>query len=126
MKLTTTGRTVFDMAPADHENIMLEVRAMVKDAMSDQIANELQSEVIRVLLQNIDNDRIAAYVGMNLDYSRVIEYARNGLLNHLHEDERFNNRMMRLIGNATIGVTNEAVERVTALIEAKSNNNSDL
>ena len=126
MRLTTTGRTVFDMAPADHENIMLEVRAMVKDAMSDQIANELQSEVIRVLLQNIDNDRIAAYVGMNLDYSRVIEYARNGLLNHLHEDERFNNRMMRLIGNATIGVTNEAVERVTALIEAKSNNNSDL
>ena len=126
MKLTTTGRTVFDMAPADHENIMLEVRAMVKDAMSDQIANDLQSEVIRVLLQNIDNDRIAAYVGMNLDYSRVIEYARNGLLNHLHEDERFNNRMMRLIGNATIGVTNEAVERVTALIEAKSNNNSDL
>ena len=126
MRLTTTGRTVFDMAPADHENIMLEVRAMVKDAMSDQIANELQNEVIRVLLQNIDNDRIAAYVGMNLDYSRVIEYARNGLLNHLHEDERFNNRMMRLIGNATIGVTNEAVERVTALIEAKSNNNSDL
>ena len=126
MRLTTIGRTVFDMSPADHENIMLEVRAMVKDAMSDQIANELQNEVIRVLLQNIDNDRIAAYVGMNLDYSRVIEYARNGLLNHLHEDERFNNRMMRLIGNATIGVTNEAVERVTALIEAKSNNNSDL
>lgn len=126
MRLTTAGRTSFDLTPESYESMMNEVRMMVKDLMSNHIADEIQCKVRESLIQRLDAEHIAQYVGMNLDYSRVIEYARNGILNHLNEDERFNNRIMRLIGNATIGVTNEAVERVTALIEAKSNNNSDL
>ena len=126
MRLTTIGRTSFDLTPDSYESMMNEVRMMVSDLMSDQIANNIQSAVIDSLMQRLDLSTIAQYVGTNLDYSRVIEYARNGILNQLNEDERFNNRIMRLIGNATIGVNNEAVERVTALIEAKSNNNSDL
>lgn len=126
MRLTTTGRTSFDLTPESYESMMNEVRMMVKDLMSKHIADDIQSKVVASLMQTLDQGLIAQYVGMNLDYSRVIDYARNGILNQLNEDERFNNRIMRLIGNATIGVTNEAVERVTALIEAKSNNNSDL
>ena len=66
------------------------------------------------------------YAGMNLDYSRVVEYARGGIISNLLNDERFSSRLMRLVGDATVGVTNEAVERVSAIMESKSNNNSDL
>jgi hypothetical protein len=33
---------------------------------------------------------------------------------------------MRTIGDATIGVTNEAVERVTAIIQAQTTTNGDV
>lgn len=126
MRLTTRGATTFELDPDSYSKMMMEVRELMAELIATQLSTDMIEKVTYQVLKTIDTEHIAQRMAMNLDYSRVIEYARNSLFNRLNADERFNNRVMRLINEATIGVTNEAVERITALIEAKSNNNSDL
>jgi hypothetical protein len=106
--------------------MMVEVRQLVTELLTDQISTDMVAAVTRKVLDTVNYDHIAQYAGMNLDYSRVVDYARGGIISSLLNDERFSSRLMRLVGDATVGVTNETVERVTAIIESKSNNNSDL
>ena len=126
MRLTTRGTTTFELDPDSYSKMMVEVRELVTQLLTSQIASELISQIRSQILETVDYDHITYYVSANLDYSRVIDYARNGVISNLLNDERFSSRLMRLVGDATVGVTNETVERVTAIIESKSNNNSDL
>jgi len=126
MRLTTRGTTTFELDPDSYSKMMVEVRELVTQLLTSQIASELISQIRSQILETVDYDHITYYVSANLDYSRVIDYARSGIISNLLTDERFSSRLMRLVGDATVGVTNETVERVTAIIESKSNNNSDL
>jgi hypothetical protein len=126
MRLTTRGATTFELAPDSYSKMMVEVRQLVTELLTDQISVDMVATVTRKVLDTVNYDHIAQHAGMNLDYSRVVDYARGGIISHLLNDERFSSRLMRLVGDATVGVTNETVERVTAIIESKSNNNSDL
>jgi len=126
MRLTTRGATTFELDPDSYSKMMVEVRQLVTELLTDQISSDLTASITRRVLDTINQEYIAQYAGMNLDYSRVVDYARGGIISSLLNDERFSSRLMRLVGDATVGVTNEAVERVSAIMESKSNNNSDL
>ena len=126
MRLTTRGATTFELDPDSYSKMMVEVRQLVTELLTDQISTDLTASITCRVLDTINQEYIAQYAGMNLDYSRVVEYARGGIISNLLNDERFSSRLMRLVGDATVGVTNEAVERVSAIMESKSNNNSDL
>lgn len=126
MRLTTRGTTTFELDPDSYSKMMMEVRQLVTELLTSHTSTELLAQVTHQVLDTIDSEYVAQYAGMNLDYSRVVEYARSGIVSNLLNDERFSSRLMRLVGDATVGVTNETVERVTAIIESKSNNNSDL
>jgi hypothetical protein len=126
MRLTTRGATTFELDPDSYSKMMVEVRQLVTELLTDQISTDLTASITCRVLATINQEYIAQYAGMNLDYSRVVEYARGGIISNLLNDERFSSRLMRLVGDATVGVTNEAVERVSAIMESKSNNNSDL
>lgn len=126
MRLTTRGAITFELDPDSYSKMMVEVRQLVTELLTDQISSDLTASITRRVLDTINQEYIAQYAGMNLDYSRVVDYARGGIISSLLNDERFSSRLMRLVGDATVGVTNEAVERVSAIMESKSNNNSDL
>ena len=126
MRLTTRGATTFELDPDSYSKMMVEVRQLVTELLTDQISVDMVAAVTRKVLDTVNYEHIAQYAGMNLDYSRVVDYAKSGIISCLLNDERFSSRLMRLVGDATVGVTNETVERVTAIIESKSNNNSDL
>jgi len=126
MRLTTRGAITFELDPDSYAKMMVEVRQLVTELLTDHISSDLTASITRRVLDTINQEYIAQYAGMNLDYSRVVDYARGGIISNLLNDERFSSRLMRLVGDATVGVTNEAVERVSAIMESKSNNNSDL
>ena len=126
MRLTTRGAVTFELDPDSYAKMMVEVRQLVTELLTDHISSDLTASITCRVLDTINQEYIAQYAGMNLDYSRVVEYARGGIISNLLNDERFSSRLMRLVGDATVGVTKEAVERVSAIMESKSNNNSDL
>lgn len=126
MRLTSRGAVQFELDPDSYSTMMLEVRELVMTHMVGKLSEELLASITRRVLDTVDYQHLAQYTANNLDYSRVVEYARNGIIGSLLNDERFSSRLMRLVGDATVGVTNETVERVTAIMESKSNNNSDL
>jgi hypothetical protein len=126
MKLTTRGSTTFELDADSYSKMMMEVRQLVTELVTEQISSDLTENISQRILNTLDQVYIAQIASMNLDYSRVVEYARSGIIGNLLNDERFSSRLMRLVGDATVGVTNEAVERVSAIMESKSNNNSDL
>ncbi len=126
MKLTSRGAVQFELDPDSYAKMMLEVRELVMTHMVGKLSEELLASITRRVLDTVDYQHLAQYTANNLDYSRVVEYARNGIIGSLLNDERFSSRLRRVVGDATVGVTNETVERVTAIIESNSNNNGDV
>ena len=122
MRLTTRGTVTFDLTTEAYGAMMMEVRELVLQ----NITSTMTEFILQRVMENIQNDSSwMENLASNINYNALADYARRGVVSELLGNENFNSRLMRHIGNATIGVTNEAVERVTALIEAKSNNNGD-
>ena len=122
MRLTTRGAVTFDLTTEAYGAMMMEVRELVLQ----NITSTMTEFILQRVMESIQNDSSwMENLASNINYNALADYARRGVVSELLGNENFNSRLMRHIGNATIGVTNEAVERVTALIEAKSNNNGD-
>ena len=122
MRLTTRGTVTFDLTTEAYGAMMMEVRELVLQ----NITSTMTEFILQRVMESIQNDSSwMENLASNINYNALADYARRGVVSELLGNENFNSRLMRHIGNATIGVTNEAVERVTALIEAKSNNNGD-
>ena len=126
MRLTTRGAVTFDLTPEAYSAMMMEVRELVMSTMTDQLTSDIVKKVIDNIRQTWSESDMMLNIASNINYSQLADYARRGVVSELLGNENFNSRVMRHIGDATIGVTTEAVERVTALMEAKTNNNGDV
>jgi hypothetical protein len=76
MRLTTRGATTFELDPESYSKMMAEVRQLVTELLTDQISTDMVASVTRKVLDTVNYEHIAQYAGMNLDYSRVVDYAR--------------------------------------------------
>ena len=122
MRLTTRSAVTFDLTTEAYGAMMMEVRELVLQ----NITSTMTEFILQRVMENIQNDSSwMENLASNINYNALADYARRGVVQELLGNENFNSRLMRHIGNATIGVTTEAVERVTALMEAKTNNNGD-
>ena len=126
MRLTTRGAVTFDLTPEAYSAMMMEVRELVMSTMTDQLTNDIVKKVIDDIRQTWSESDMMRNIASNINYSQLADYTRRGVVSELLGNENFNSRVMRHIGDATIGVTTETVERVTALMEAKTNNNGDV
>lgn len=69
--------------------------------------------------------RFAENVAQRVNYPYLVDALRNEFVRQLLDDERFRSRMMRAISDATIGVTDEVVERVVATLDGRNNPQAD-
>lgn len=107
-------------------DITLHVTARCEEQINQMIANGISSELSQSISESIDLDNVAMYVSANLNYSRVIEIAKQQLVANLLADDRFNVLVTRGINSATVGFIDEAVERVTAQLGGQLGMESDV
>jgi len=107
-------------------DITLNVTTRCEEQINRMIANGISSELSQSISESIDLDNVAMYVSANLNYSRVIEIAKQQLVANLLADDRFNVLVTRGINSATVGFIDEAVERVTAQLGGQLGMESDV
>ena len=125
MRLVTRGPISLEVDPDGYGLMMAELKEMVQYQINNAIQEALTEAIVDKLRARIDMNDLASSVSRYLDISNVADYVRRGVVGELIGDERFNTRVMRHIGDATIGVTNEAVERITAIIKAQTTTSGD-
>ena len=125
MRLVTRGPITLEFDPDGYGVMMAELKEMVQFQITNAINEALNEATVDKLRARIDMNDLGSIVSRYIDISTVADYVRRGVISELMGDERFNTRVMRHIGDATIGVTNEAVERITAIIKAQTTTSGD-
>ena len=125
MRLVTRGPITLEFDPDNYGAMMAELKEMVQYQITNAINEALTEAIVDRLRERIDMNDLGSIVSRYIDISTVADYVRRGVISELMGDERFNTRVMRHIGDATIGVTNEAVERITAIIKAQTTTSGD-
>lgn len=125
MRLVTRGPISLEFDPDGYGVMMAELKEMVQYQITNAINEALTEAIVDRLRERIDMNDLGSIVSRYMDISNVADYVRRGVVGELIGDERFNTRIMRHIGDATIGVTNEAVERITAIIKAQTTTSGD-
>jgi len=125
MRLVTRGPVTLEFDPDGYGVMMAELKEMVQHQITNAINEALTEAIVDKLRERIDMNDLGSIVSRYMDISTVADYVRRGVVGELIGDERFNTRIMRHIGDATIGVTNEAVERITAIIKAQTTTSGD-
>ena len=125
MRLVTRGPISLEFDPDGYGAMMAELKEMVQYQITNAINEALTEAIVDRLRERIDMNDLGSIVSRYMDVSNVADYVRRGVVGELIGDERFNTRIMRHIGDATIGVTNEAVERITAIIKAQTTTSGD-
>jgi len=125
MRLVTRGPISLEFDPDGYGVMMAELKEMVQYQITNAINEALTEAIVDKLRERIDMNDLGSIVSRYMDISTVADYVRRGVVGELIGDERFNTRIMRHIGDATIGVTNEAVERITAIIKAQTTTSGD-
>lgn len=125
MRLVTRGPITLEFDPDGYGVMMAELKEMVQYQITNAINEALTEAIVDRLRERIDMNDLGSIVSRYMDISNVADYVRRGVVGELIGDERFNTRVMRHIGDATIGVTNEAVERITAIIKAQTTTSGD-
>ena len=125
MRLVTRGPITLEFDPDGYGAMMAELKEMVQYQITNAINEALTEAIVDRLRERIDMNDLGSIVSRYMDISNVADYVRRGVVGELIGDERFNTRIMRHIGDATIGVTNEAVERITAIIKAQTTTSGD-
>lgn len=99
MKFRLTRNTTFDLEPAEDWDLVAAV------------VNELATRITPEMVASAMNYTALAY--------SIVEGHGRELTSDLLTNERFNTRLMRHINDATVGLVNEAVARITAEIDSR-------
>ena len=130
IRIVSSEQVRFDVDVESYNRIVrditLHVTARCEEQINQMIANGISSELSQMISESIDLDNVAMYVSANLNYSRVIEIAKQQLVANLLDDARFNQLVTRGINSATVGFIDEAVERVTAQLGGQLGIESDV
>ncbi len=131
MKFLMFKNTEIELTPDDAHELIEEVYNKLLPHVMSYISSEIQhrfsGNINDIVSDHIDHANLARRIaGVNGFPQMVAQNAGREITTAVLEDERFNNRLFRRIGEATIGVTNEAVERVTAIIQAQASSDGDI
>ena len=130
IRIVSSEQVRFDVDVESYNRIVrditLHVTARCEEQINQMIVNGISSDLSQMISESIDLDNVAMYVSANLNYSRVIEIAKQQLVANLLADDRFNVLVTRGINSATVGFIDEAVERVTAQLGGQLGIESDV
>ena len=113
IRIVSQEQIRFDIDVESYNRITRDVSNTVADRIPALVREEMSSQAVDRVMSNIDTNSIAYQVAMQMDYHRIIEYAKTELITHLLADARFVTLLQRGINSATVGVINETVEIVT-------------
>ena len=126
IRIVSQEQIRFDVDVESYNRIVRDVSNTVADRLPMLVRQEMSTQVVDSVVSNIDTTTIAYQVAMQMDYHRVIEYAKTELVALLLADARFVTLLQRGINTATVGVINEIVEIVTSRIENQTTNEGDM
>lgn len=126
IRIVSQEQIRFDVDVESYNRIVRDVSNTVADRLPMLVRQEMSTQVVDSVVSNIDTTTIAYQVAMQMDYHRIIEYAKTELVAHLLADARFVTLLQRGINTATVGVINETVEIVTSRIENQTTNEGDI
>ena len=126
IRIVSQEQIRFDIDVESYNRIARDVSNTVADRIPALVREEMSAQAVDRVMSNIDTNSIAYQVAMQMDYHRIIEYAKTELITHLLADARFVTLLQRGINTATVGVINETVEIVTSRIENQTTNQGDI
>ena len=134
IRIVSNEQIRFDVDVESYNRIVRDLVANVTERVTDHcqatlneiIKNGISRDLAETITESVDLETVAMYVSTNLNYSRVIEIAKQQLVANLLADDRFNVLVTRGINNATVGFIDEAVERVTAQLGGQLGIESDV
>ena len=126
IRIVSQEQIRFDIDVESYNRIARDVSNTVADRIPAIVREEMSTQAVDRVMSNIDTNTIAYQVAMQMDYHRIIEYAKSELVAHLLADARFITLLQRGINTATVGVINETVEIVTSRIENQTTNQGDI
>lgn len=126
IRIVSQEQIRFDIDVESYNRITRDVSNTVADRIPALVRAEMHETAMERIVNNIDTNTIAYQVAMQMDYHRIIEYAKTELITHLLADARFVTLLQRGINSATVGVINETVEIVTSRIENQTTNQGDI
>jgi hypothetical protein len=126
IRIVSQEQIRFDVDVESYNRIVRDVSNTVADRMPALVRAEMHETAVERIVNNIDTTTIAYQVAMQMDYHRIIEYAKTELVALLLADARFVTLLQRGINTATVGVINETVEIVTSRIENQTTNEGDI
>ena len=126
IRIVSQEQIRFDIDVESYNRITRDVSLTVADRIPELVRAEMQETAMARIVANIDTNSIAYQVAMQMDYHRIIEYAKTELITHLLADARFVTLLQRGINSATVGVINETVEIVTSRMENQTTNQGDI
>ena len=134
IRIVSNEQIRFDIDVESYNRILRDLLANVTErvtnhceaTLNELIRNGIGRDLTETITESIDLENVATYVSANLNYSRVIEIAKQQLVANLLADDRFNVLVTRGINSATVGFIDEAVERVTAQLGGQLGIESDV
>ena len=126
IRIVSQEQIRFDIDVESYNRITRDVSNTVADRIPALVREEMSSQAVDRVMSNIDTNSIAYQVAMQMDYHRIIEYAKTELVAILLADARFVTLLQRGINSATVGVINETVEIVTSRMENQTTNQGDI
>ena len=126
IRIVSQEQIRFDIDVESYNRITRDVSNTVADRIPELVRAEMHETAMARIVANIDTNSIAYQVAMQMDYHRIIEYAKAELITHLLADARFVTLLQRGINSATVGVINETVEIVTSRMENQTTNQGDI
>lgn len=130
IRIVSSEQVRFDVDVESYNRLLRDVTTNVttrcEQSINNMISNGISDDIIGQISESIDVSRVTEYVVSNLDYGRIIEYAKARIVAVLLEDERFKTLVNRGINTATVGFIDEAVERITAQMNQELGIESDV
>ncbi len=126
MRIISRGPLMFDVDAETGSTMAILMREMLEEMLAPHLQSLLVDRIAEKIMEEYTADSLSEHMSRRVSTIDIADYVRRDVIGHLISDERFNSRMMRHIGDATVGVTNEAVERVTSIIKAQTTNNGDI
>ena len=126
MRITSRGQVMFEVDAETNSAMAILVREVVGEMLTANVQSLLIDGITTRIMEEWSSDSLAERVARHIPVPDMVDYLRRDLIANMLSDERFNARLMRTIGDATVGVTNEAVERVTAIIQSQTTTNGDV
>lgn len=126
IRIVSEEQIRFDVDVESYNRIVRDVSSTVGERLPALVQQQMSEQIMARVVSNMDMSQVGYQAAQQMDYHRIIEYAKTELVAYLLADARFIQLLQRGINTATVGVINETVEIVTSRIENQTTNQGDI